>query len=207
MIEVHSSADVSPDATVGEGTRIWHQAQVCSGARVGPGCTLGKGVYIDSNVSIGAHVKLQNGVSVYHGVTLEDGVFCGPNAVFTNDRLPRAINPDGSSRAAEDWELTPTLVQRGASIGANATIVCGVTIGRWAMIGAGSVVIHDVPEYGLVVGNPARLIGFVCACGGRLEGPPLLSDPVVALCPGCSSAVEIPLQIWSQAQRREPVDG
>lgn len=166
----HPSADVSPHATIGEGTRIWHQCQVREAAVIGRYCILSKGVYVDTGVQIGDHVKIQNGVSVYHGVTLEDGVFCGPHCVFTNDLRPRAINPDGSAKAGDDWTLTPTLVRMGASIGAHATIVCGITIGRWAMVGAGAVVTHDVPDHGLVLGNPAHLRGFVCACGETLVG-------------------------------------
>ncbi|MEP7200227.1 MAG: DapH/DapD/GlmU-related protein, partial [Chloroflexota bacterium] len=162
---VHPTADVSPRATIGDGTRIWHQCQVREGARLGRNCILSKDVYVDVDVQIGDNVKVQNGVSLYHGVTLEDGVFCGPHCVFTNDKQPRAINADGSLKAADDWTLTPTRVRMGASIGAHATIICGVTIGRWAMVGAGAVVTRDVPDYGLVVGNPAQLRGFVCPCG------------------------------------------
>lgn len=165
---IHSTADVSPAASVGEGTKIWQDCQVREGAVIGRDCVLGKGVYIDAGVRVGDNVKIQNGVSVYSGVTLEDGVFCGPGSVFTNDKEPRAVNPDGSLKGSGDWAVGRTLVRYGASIGANATIVCGVTIGRWAMVGAGAVVTRDVPDHGLVLGNPARLRGFVCSCGGRL---------------------------------------
>ena len=164
----HSTSDVSPQAAIGDGTKIWQHCQVREGVVLGRNCILSKGVYIDAGVRIGNNVKIQNGISVYHGVTLEDGVFCGPHCVFTNDRQPRAINADGSLKSADDWMLGETLVKMGASIGAHATIVCGVTIGRWAMIGAGSVVTRDVPDYGLVYGNPARLRGFVCPCGEKL---------------------------------------
>ena len=165
---VHPTADVSPQAVVGEGTKIWQQCQVREQAVIGRNCILSKGVYIDAGVHVGNNVKIQNGISVYHGVTLEDGVFCGPHCVFTNDRQPRAVNPDGSLKSADDWTITETLVRAGASIGAHATLVCGVTIGRWAMIGAGAVVTRDVPDYGLVYGTPARLRGFVCPCGEKL---------------------------------------
>jgi len=166
--QIHESSFVSASAEIGEGTKIWHFCQVRDGARLGKGCTLGKGVYIDKGVVIGERTKIQNNVSVFAGVTLEDGVFVGPHVCFTNDRVPRAVNPDMTAKGASDWRITPTLVRAGASIGANSTVVCGVTIGRWAMVGAGSVVTRDVPEHALVVGNPARVVGWVCVCGERL---------------------------------------
>ena len=186
---VHPSAHVDDGARLGSGTFVWHNAHVRSGAVVGEGCVLGKDVYVDSGVTVGDHVKIQNGVSVFAGVTLERGVFCGPNAVFTNDLHPRAINPDGAPQAATDWEVVPTLVREGASIGANATIVCGTTIGRWAAVGAGSVVTRDVPDHGLVYGNPARLHAHVCRCGARLADAPSPSGTHV--CPSCGRAVVI----------------
>jgi acetyltransferase-like isoleucine patch superfamily enzyme len=209
-VKVHFTADVSAGADIGAGTVIWHQAQVREGARIGANCVIGKGVYIDAGVVIGNNVKIQNYVSIYHGVTLEDGVFCGPYCTFTNDKYPRAINPDGSLKGANDWTLTPTLVRMGASIGANATIVCGVTIGRWAMVGAASVVTRDVPDYGLVWGSPARLHGFVCPCGARL-GRWLMEGPLaIARCTACGHEVVIPRSLWELAQaktgERRPTD-
>jgi acetyltransferase-like isoleucine patch superfamily enzyme len=126
------------------------------------------GVYVDAGVVIGNRCKLQNRVSVYSGVMLEDGVFVGPHATFTNDRTPRAVTPDGRIQSDEDWTVSPTLVREGASIGAAAVIVPGVTIGRWAMVAAGAVVTRDVPDHGLVMGNPARLVGYACVCGRTL---------------------------------------
>lgn len=155
---IHPTAEVSKDAVIGDGTKIWHFAQVREGARIGADCVLSKDVYIDINVKIGNGVKVQNGVSVYQGVTIEDDVLIAANVAFTNDKYPRAFSGE--------WTVTPTSVKKGASIGANATIVCGVTIGEYAMIGAGSVVTKDVPPYGLVVGNPAGLKGYVDE-GGR----------------------------------------
>ena len=194
-VYVHPTADVSEEAKVGTGTSIWHQAQVREGASIGCNCILARGVYIDTHVVIGDNVKVQNYVSVYHGVTIEDGVFCGPHCVFTNDKRPRAINTDGSLQSADDWVLSPTLVRKGASIGANAVIVCGVTIGEWAMIGSGAVVSRDVPSYGLVWGNPARLQGFVCPCGARLIADEADNDRdskvVVLCCPECDSRIEV----------------
>src|SRR5512139_3926573 len=133
-VRIHPSAEVSEKARIGEGSSIWHHAQVREGARIGRNCIIGKGVYIDAGVSIGDNVKIQNYVSVYHGVTLEDGAFVGPHVCFTNDLRPRAINPDGSLKAADDWVLSLTRIRRGAALGANATIVCGVTVGAWAMV-------------------------------------------------------------------------
>src|SRR5512141_121525 len=156
-IRIHPTADVSPQAQIGDHTSIWHQCQIREDVIIGMNCILGKGVYVDAGVSIGDNVKIQNYVSVFHGVTLEAGVFVGPHVCFTNDLRPRAVNPDGSLKAADDWVLSLTRVQQGAALGANSTIRCGITIGRWAMIGSGSVVTRDVPDYGLVMGNPARL--------------------------------------------------
>jgi UDP-2-acetamido-3-amino-2,3-dideoxy-glucuronate N-acetyltransferase len=165
---VHPGAEVSPDAHVGAGTRIWRQVQVREHAHLGETCTIGKGVYIDAHVHIGSNVKIQNHVSVFEGVTLEDGVFVGPHVCFTNDLLPRAITPNGKLKSADDWEITPTLVKYGASIGAGSVIICGITIGEFALIGAGSVVTRDVPPHALVFGNPARQHGYVCRCARRL---------------------------------------
>ncbi|NDJ85675.1 MAG: N-acetyltransferase [Chloroflexi bacterium] len=164
---IHPTAEVEAGAEIGPETRIWHLCQIRRGATIGSHCVIGRGVFVDVDVEIGDNVKIQNYVSVFHGVTIANGVFVGPHVCFTNDLLPRAVNPDMGLKAADDWTLTRTYVNDGASIGANATIVCGVTVGRWAMIGAGSVVTKDVPDFGLVVGNPAKLIGYVCACAMR----------------------------------------
>jgi UDP-2-acetamido-3-amino-2,3-dideoxy-glucuronate N-acetyltransferase len=195
---IHPTADVSPMTSIGEGTSIWHQAQVREKVRLGKNCTIGKGVYVDFEVCIGDNVKVQNYVSIYHGVTIEDGVFVGPHVCFTNDLRPRAINPDGSLKAADDWALSPTLICRGAALGANSTIVCGTTVGAWAMVGSGSVVTHDVPAYGLVWGNPARLHGFVCPCGARLEKEVEADGTVITRCPNCQQQVEIPIEDWEK---------
>ncbi len=166
---IHETACVDSRARIGKNVKIWNWVQVRENAVVGDNSILSKSVYIDSGVTIGKNVKIQNNVSLYHGVTIEDGVFVGPHVCFTNDRIPRAVNPDGSLKEASDWEVSPTTVGYGSSIGANSTILPGVRIGRFAMIGAGSVVTKDVPEHGLVYGSPARLIGHVCACGRRVE--------------------------------------
>jgi UDP-2-acetamido-3-amino-2,3-dideoxy-glucuronate N-acetyltransferase len=159
----HESAYVDEGAKVGKGTRIWHFCHVMAGAEIGEGCTLGQNVFVAKGVRIGNGVKIQNNVSVYEGVTLEDGVFVGPSAVFTNVRTPRASFPRNRSE-----DFLPTVVKRGATIGANATIVCGVTLGEWCFVAAGAVVTKDVPPYALVAGVPARRLGWVCECGERL---------------------------------------
>ncbi len=166
---VHTTATVAASASIGAGSEIWMWCQVRDNAQIGEQCILGKGVYVDTNVRIGKLCKIQNHASIFQGVTLEDGVFVGPHVCFTNDKVPRAINPNGTRKSPGDWTLSPTLVKHGASIGANATLMCGITIGRWAMIGAGAVVTRDVPDHGLVVGNPAVLVGHVCACGKHLD--------------------------------------
>lgn len=159
---IHESSFVDEQVTIGKGTRIWHFCHIQNGASIGNDCTLGQNVYIGENVKIGNGVKIQNNVSVYNGVELEDYVFCGPSCVFTNDFMPRAKYPKDSANYLK------TLVKTGASIGANATIVCDHTIGRWAFIGAGAVVVSDVPDYAIMTGVPAQVTGWVCECGKRL---------------------------------------
>jgi UDP-2-acetamido-3-amino-2,3-dideoxy-glucuronate N-acetyltransferase len=171
VVFIHPTAEVEAGATIGEGSKIWHLVHIRRDARLGSNCVIGRGVFIDAGVQIGNSVKIQNYVSVFHGVTIEDGVFVGPHVCFTNDLFPRAVNPDMSLKAADDGVLSETLIREGAAIGANSTIVCGLTIGRWAMIGSGSVVTKDVPDYALVVGNPARIIGYVTASGKRVATP------------------------------------
>lgn len=168
MIRIHPTADVAPTAEIGDDTQIWHQAQVREHASIGRRCIIGKGVYIDFDVHIGDNCKLQNGAFIYHGATLADGVFIGPGAILTNDRQPRAINPDGSLKGEDDWQVGPITVGYGASIGAGSILLPDVTIGRFAMIAAGAVVTRNVPDHGLVAGVPARLVGYVCSCGARL---------------------------------------
>jgi UDP-2-acetamido-3-amino-2,3-dideoxy-glucuronate N-acetyltransferase len=197
-IRIHPSAEVSDTAQIGDGTSIWHQSQVRPDAVIGRNCILGKGVYVDTGVKLGDNVKIQNYVSVFHGVCVEDGVFIGPHVCFTNDMNPRAINPDGSLKLADDWVLSETLVKYGSSIGANSTIRCGITLGEWSMIGAGSVVTASVPAYGLVYGNPARIRGFVCPCGHKLAFESSQADLVTACCSYCERKIELPMKDWQR---------
>ena len=165
---IHPSAFVSNEAVIGKGSKVWVNSQIREKVVIGENCIISKDTYIDIGVEIGNNVKIQNGVSIYQGVTIGNGVFIGPNAVFTNDYFPRAEN--------SAWEVTPTVFKDGCSIGANATIICGNTLGEYCMVGAGSVVTKDVPPYALVVGNPAKVIGYVCICGQRLQD---------GVCPNC----------------------
>ena len=160
---VHESSWIDEDVEIGEGTKIWHFCHLQKGARIGTKCSLGQNVNISNNVKIGNGCKLQNNVSLYEGVELQDYVFCGPSCVFTNDLTPRAKYPKGSAGYKH------TLVKEGASIGANATVVCGHTIGRWALIGAGAVVVSNVPDHALMLGVPAKRRGWVCECGELLK--------------------------------------
>ncbi|MBL6736816.1 MAG: N-acetyltransferase [Burkholderiales bacterium] len=158
---IHPSASVDVSASLGDGTKVWINVQVRENVSIGVDCILSKDVYIDHAVSIGHRCKIQNSVSVYNGVTIQDDVFVGPNVAFTNDKVPRAFN--------SEWEITPTLIKSGASIGSNATIICGITIGEYAMIAAGSVVTRDVPPYTLVMGNPSRPVSRIDKAGKRMQ--------------------------------------
>lgn len=159
---VHESAYIDEGTTIGGGTKIWHFSHILSGSRIGENCNIGQNVVIGPDVIIGNNCKIQNNVSAYKGVTLEDGVFCGPSMVFTN-----VCNPRAEIRKMD--QARPTLVKKGATIGANATIICGLTIGRYAFIGAGAVVTKDISDHALVTGNPAKQIGWMCECGERLD--------------------------------------
>jgi len=158
---IHPSATIDPSAHIGEGSLVWVNVQVRENAEIGKRCVLSKDVYIDCNVSIGDECKIQNSVSVYDGVTIESKVFVGPNASFTNDKVPRAFSTN--------WEITKTMVKQGASLGANCTVICGIVIGEYAMVAAGSVVTKDVPPYTLVAGNPARVVGKIDKAGNKIS--------------------------------------
>lgn len=157
----HHTSEVNINSKIGHGSKVWNNSQIRENVIIGTNCIIGTNVYIDYNVEIGNNVKIQNCVNIYHGVTIEDDVFIGPSVTFTNDMYPRSFN--------NNWEVSNTLVKKGASIGANSTIICGITIGKYSMIGAGSVVKNDVNDYELLAGNPARVIGYVCKCGNKLD--------------------------------------
>lgn len=182
---VHPTATLEEGAQLGEGTRVWHYAQVRKGARLGKGVIVGKSAFVDADVTVGDRCKIQNFATLYHGLTVEDDVFIGPSATFTNDRVPRAFNAE--------WKLGKTLVQKGASIGANSTIVCDTVIGSYAMVASGAVVTKDVPPHALVMGNPARVRGFVCVCGHKLRGPGKLEGTEERFtCTACKETVALP---------------
>src|SRR5438093_5456346 len=172
----HKSAVIDEDVEIGEDTSIWHFSHVLKGSRLGKNCKIGQNVVIGPNVSVGQGVKVQNNVSVYEGVTLEDYVFCGPSMVFTNVYNPR-------SEIRRMHELEPTLVKRGATLGANSTILCGITVGQYAFVGAAAVVLKDVPDYALVVGNPGRVTGWMCECGVKLP-----TRKTKTMCPACKKS-------------------
>lgn len=183
---IHETADVSDEAVIGKGTRIWHHAQVMAGAVIGGNCNLGKGVFVAGSVKVGNNVKIQNYISLYNGITVEDDVILGPNMTFTNDLYPRAF--------VDDFVVYETLVRKGSAIGANATIVCGVTLNEYSMVAAGAVVMNDVPSYALVMGNPGRISGYVCKCGKRLtvEKKPVNDDSGnVVKCDKCGMSFEV----------------
>ena len=173
---VHESSYVDDDVSIGDGTKIWHFCHIMSGSRIGRGCNLGQNVVISPGVVVGDNVKIQNNVSVYTGVTLEDDVFCGPSMVFTN-----VVNP--RSHVPRKDEFRPTTVKRGATLGANCTIVCGHDIGAYAFVGAGAVITRNVPDFALVLGNPARITGWVCTCGVTLSKN--ATPPGSVVCPSC----------------------
>lgn len=162
---IHPTAVVEAPEDIGPGCRVWHHAHIRHGATLGAECTVGKDVYIDTEVVIGSRAKLQNGCYIYRGAHLEDGVFVGPGAILTNDRYPRAVEPDGALKTDDHWQAEGALVGEGASLGAGAVVVGRVRLGNWCMVGAGAVVTRDVPDYGLAHGNPAVVTGFICRCG------------------------------------------
>ncbi len=172
---IHETACVDDGAVIGAATRIWHWTHVCAGALIGKNCNIGQNVFIASEVTIGNNCKIQNNVSIYKGITLEEGVFCGPSMVFTNINNPRA-------QISKMDQVRPTLVAKGATLGANCTIVCGHTIGSFALIGAGAVITRDVPDHALMVGNPAKQIGWACVCGEKLANN--------LCCPACQKSFE-----------------
>jgi len=176
---IHETAEVDDSASIASGAKVWHYAQIREGASIGVNCVVGRGVYVGPDVHVGDNCKIQNYALVYEPARLENGVFVGPAVVFTNDQFPRAINEDGSLKSGEDWEAVGVVAREGASIGARSVCIAPVTIGRWALVGAGSTVVKDVPDFALVVGNPARRIGWV----GKSGHPLAEESPGVWVCP------------------------
>ncbi len=182
-IYIHPTADVAENSWIGPDTQIWALTQIRDDTTIGNNCIIGRNVFIDIGVKLGNNCKIQNNALLYAGVELEDGVFVGPAVCFTNDKLPRAINPDGSLKSPYDWTVGKILVKYGAAIGAQAVIVTGVTLGRFCLVGSGSVVTKNVADFSIVAGNPARLIGYACKCANRLLSFPSLAE--ILSCPGC----------------------
>jgi len=190
----HTSV-VAKTAIIGEGTRVWNFVHVRENAEIGKECVLADYVYVGRGVKIGNNVKLENRATVYEGVKIEDKVFVGPHVTFTNDLIPRSFNTD--------WKILPTLVKEGSSIGAGTVIVCGVTIGEYALIGAGSVVTEDMPPHALAYGNPARIRGFVCRCGRKLETTEKKKNYVLMKCSFCREEYKIPMEDYARTQKEE----
>ena len=200
---VQKTAVVEKDVKIGHGTKIWHFAHVRQGTKIGQNCVIGEAVFIDFDSEIGNNVKIQNHAIIFHKAILEDGVFIGPNVCFTNDNNPRAINPDGSIKGADDWEVSTIKIGKGAAIGAHSVITPGVTIGQFAMAGSGSVISRDVPDFALVYGNPARIRGFVCKCGKRINDFDQASTKVIGRCK-CGLKIEIANDAYKAMKNQEP---
>lgn len=175
-IYIHPTALVSERTEIGDGTKIWMNAQIRENVRIGKNCIIGRNVYIENDVTLGDNCKVQNNALLYHSATLGDGVFIGPGVILTNDKVPRAVNPDGSLKGTDDWHAGHIRIGQGASIGAGAIVLTDLTIGAWAMVGSGALVTKNVPAHALAVGVPARISGYVCKCGHRLA----LSEPASA---------------------------
>lgn len=192
---IHKTATVEEEVYIGEGTRVWHQAQIRRGSRIGTNCIIGKSAFIDFDTEIGNNCKIQNHSLIYHKTILENGVFIGPNVCLANDKTPRAINPDGTLKKGDDWEASETLIKKGAALGASTVVTPGVTIGSWAMSGSGSVITKNIPDHALVYGNPARVKDFVCKCGKKLQKIGENNEVVVTKC-SCGEELVIPKEIY-----------
>ena len=194
-VYVHPTAIIDKEVSLGIGTKVWHFVHVMENAKIGKECVLADYVYVGRRVRIGNRVKLENRATVYEGVTIEDNVFVGPHVTFTNDPYPRSFNTD--------WKILHTLVKEGSSIGARTVIVCGITIGVYSLVGAGSVVTENVPPHALVCGNPARIRGFVCRCGRKLETEEKKKDHVLMKCPVCSEKYKIATEDYARIEKEE----
>ena len=186
---IHPTADVSKKAKIGSSTKIWHQCHVRENASIGSGCILGKNVYIDHDVRIGNNVKIQNNCSIYFDARIEDGAFIGPHVCFANDKAPRAITKSGKLKESSQWEHGKTIVKKGASVGAGSIILPNITIGTFAMVGAGSVATKDVPDYRLAYGNPAEVKGYVCSCGSKITKIEEKGNSITLICSNCEEKI------------------
>jgi UDP-2-acetamido-3-amino-2,3-dideoxy-glucuronate N-acetyltransferase len=210
---VHASAELEADVAVGPRSSIWNRAVLRNGATLGADCIIGRDAFIDEGVKLGDKVKVQNGALIYHGVTVGNGVFIGPGAILTNDRYPRAVTATGELARGDDWAVSPIELLDGCSIGAGAVVVAGTKVGRFATVGAGSVVTRDVPDYALVAGNPARRLGWVCACGNRLaqsggaNAAPTPTPSAPLDCPRCGRVFNFSTEIGSLVERADSSTG
>lgn len=203
---IHASADVHASAKLGPGVKIWNLAQVREGAVLGENTTVGKSAFIDMQVTVGANCKIQNDVNVYFGAVVEDGVFLGPRCLLLNDHRPRAVNPDGSRKSATDWRCEGVTIREGAAIGGGAILNPGVTIGRWAMVGSGAVVTRDVPDYALVLGTPARIVGWVAPSGERMTLTTRPDGSAVLVSP-CGFQCDAPAEVQEPRTRSAGAGG
>ena len=188
-VKIHPTAEVSANAKVGDGTYIWNHAQIREGAEIGKNCIIAKNVYIDYNVKIGSNVKIQNNSSIYHGAIIKDGVFIGPHVCITNDKIPRAITANGKLKKSGDWKVDGVVIEDGASIGAGSVLLPGISVGKYAMVGSGSAVTKNVPDFGLVFGNPARVKGYICKCGETINKS--INGIITLKCAKCKTSIKI----------------
>lgn len=200
---VHPTAIIEDDVFIGSGSKVWHFAQVRKGTKIGKNCVVGKSVFIDIDSEIGDNVKIQNHALVYHKAVISDGVFIGPNVCFTNDKIPRAINPDGTLKGADDWEISTIKIAQGASIGGHSVILPGVSIGEFALAGSGSVISKDIPAYTLVYGNPARVKGFVCRCGKKILSFSKVEGKIIGKCT-CGINIDVDKKTYESLQGEKP---
>lgn len=202
---VHPTALIEEGVEIGSGTKVWHYAQIRPNAKIGQNCVIGSSVFIDFDSVIGNNVKIQNRAIIYHQAIIEDGVFIGPNVCFTNDKIPRAVNPDGTLKSADDWETSTIKIGTGAAIGGHSVITPGITIGKWALVGSGSVVTHDLPDFALAYGNPARIRDFVCKCGKRLKTEISRDEEKIVFLCECGLETSISPKIYKL--KEEPKEG